>query len=530
MPKISVTERDLSWYYRQRGESSATVYVPGISTFGPENEPTLCNSTNFANVFGTKSVNVEGDLSYDMAASFIKSGFNVLFHRFVPTGAAAATASVGDETNKVTFNAKYVGSFGNQLQLALRTMEGPGTVTIFVYAQGVVVETLPCNLVDPTNVNYYKNLDSNYITVEVIGDATQVDFGTSASPTQIALSGGLDYAAGTTSTQIKQEIWASIKTPGALENLKDPYQYDFDVVVSAGWSLYDEGLSYYGPEQNEPWDISRIDLVDQALFDLVVSRGTSIFLVDGKSTWEDDDMYSYCGLFDSSYAAGYGPWGYAQFTSTGVTTLLPGSYAMIISWAQSCSDGSPVWMAPAGVKRATLGSFYKDTSYLVGKKTLDMWQNHDYIQPGQYSVNPIMKVKQYGYVVYGNSTLLKTRSDGATSMLQSFSVRVLANLIKIQSFNVSLGLQFDQLTGDLFTQFKALMSVFMDQLSYQGALYDYEIVLTNGTLTSSDLNERTLPVTIRISPNPTADNFDITLEITQAGVTFSDDTDETEIA
>lgn len=60
-------------------------------------------------------------------------------------------------------------------------------------------------------------------------------------------------------------------------------------------------------------------------------------------------------------------------------------------------------------------------------------------------------------------------------------------------------------------------------------MYDYEIVLTHGTLTSADLNEKTLPVTIRISPNPAAENFDIVLEISQAGTSFSDETDETEV-
>ena len=70
----------------------------------------------------------------------------------------------------------------------------------------------------------------------------------------------------------------------------------------------------------------------------------------------------------------------------------------------------------------------------------------------------------------------------------------------------------------------------MDQLRYQGALYDYEIVLDSTSVTRTDLNEKTVPVLIRISPNPAAENFDITLEISQAGVTFSDETDENENA
>lgn len=539
MPKISVTEKDLSWYLRQRESGTATVYLPGIATFGPENVPTLCDSSNFANTFGTGAVNIMNEISYDMAASFIKSGFNVLFHRVPLTGAAKATATVENEgqTSHVTFSAKYTGSFGNRITLTVRPLNAtPGSISVYVLVDNVVVDTLIVNLITPTSPYYYQNLVSEYITIEYVGEFSELNFGTSAKPLELSLAGGLDFTAGTDSDAVRQEVWSSIKTPGFCEVLKDPYQYDYDVIVSGGWSLYNkapevyEGTGEDGQPTTVGWDISKIDLVDAALFDLAVARGTSVFLVDGDPDWEDAEMYAYCGLFNSSYAAGYGPWGYAQLLSTGTTLVLPGSYAMIISWAQSCANGTPIWMAPAGVKRATLGSFYKDTKYTVGKRTLDMWQNHDYIKPGQYSVNPIMKAKQYGYVVYGNSTLLQSTPSGATSMLQAFSVRILSNVIKVKAFDISLNLQFDQLSNDLYAQFRTLMITFMDQLKYQGALYDYDIALAQETLTSVNLNEKKLPIIIRISPNPSADDFDITLEITQSGVSFADDTDENEIS
>lgn len=521
MPKIAVTERDLSWYFRQRGTSPATVYVPGVATFGPE-DPVLCDSTNFANVFGTKPVQVKNEISYRMAESFIKAGFSVLFHRFIHTTATAATKTLNSGDASVQVSAKYAGSFGNSISVTF-SGAGKSNVAVFVYINDdlnkTLVETLSVNFVDPTSDKYYKFVESDYIE---FGKVTGVESATFiVKDSEIRLDSGTDFSDTSDDCQktFMSDIATAISTAGALENLSDPYQYDFDVIVSGGWQEYQLTTT-------EPTEICK---VDSALRDLAKKRGTAIYLVDGKSDWNDKVMYAYCGLFNDSYAAAFGPWSYAQFTSTGAVALLPGSYAMIIAWAQSCAAGSPVWMAPAGVKRATLGSFFKKTTYYVGKAVLDTWQNHDYVTPGQYSVNPIMKAKQYGYVVYGNSTLLKTRDDGATSMLQSFSVRVLANLIKSRAFDVSLYLQFDQLTSDLFNQFKSLMGTYMDQLRYQNALYDYEIVLTNNVLTNSDLNEKRLPVTIRISPNPAAENFEITLEVSQAGVSFSDDTDETEI-
>lgn len=520
MPRISVTERDLSWYFRQRGQGVATVYIPGIATFGPQT-PVLCDSTNFANVFGTDPVDIPDELSYLTATSFIKSGFNVLFHRFVPESATTAKCDYTTNENSVIISAKYPGSFGNKITLEIKMIDSTKkTFTIFVYLAGkTLVETLTVSLLDAQSDKYYTFFQSDYIKIEIKGDASAVEI-TDGDKT---LTGGTDYSSEKTSSEVLEEIATAVSTSGALADLEDPYQYGFDIITSAGLPRYKRKTL------EEPAPVDKIDPVDEALASLAEKRGTAVYLVDGGRDWDSVDLYTYAGLFNSSYAAVFGPWGYAQYVSRGTTALLPGSYAMIIAWAQSCSAGNPLWMAPAGVKRASLGSFYKETRYPVGKSVLDSWQSHDYVKPNSYSINPIMKVKQYGYVVYGNSTLLHTRNDGATSMLQSFSTRVLANLIKGRAFEVSLSLQFDQLSSDLFTQFKSTLGVYMDQLRYQNALYDYEIVLESEVLTSADLNEKKLPVIIRISPNPAAENFDISLEITQSGVSFTDDTDETEI-
>lgn len=536
MPSIKVSERDLSWYFRQREQGAATVFVPLLATFGPEDMPVLCTSNNFANTFGENPVSLENEMSYNIAASFISSGFNVLARRFVPSGAKAAeSGTLGDGTNNFNFVAAYAGTFGNSIIVSSRvTSNTPTSKSIIssITIGNTIVERLVFELVDKTSSNYYTKVESNYISLVPVEEAdfSQLDMSTLGTNFTVSLTGGLDFEAGKTATEVYQEVWAQIKEGIAVEELKDPYQYDFDIIVSGGFALYENGLSYYGTEENQPFNFSTdIDFVDQTLMNLAINRGTSIYLVDGASNWDAQTLYTYCGNFDTSYVAAYGPWGYAQYLNTGELALLPGSYAMIVKWAQSCANGTPIWMAPAGVKRSTMGSFYKDTKYFVGKSVLDIWQNHNYADPGSYQVNPVMRARQYGFIIYGNSTLLKTRSDGATSMLQQFSVRVMSNLIKRRAFDVALNLQFDQLTGDLFTQFRTVLGTFMDQLLYQGALYDYQIVLTHGTLTSADLNERTLPVTIRISPNPAVENFDIVLEISQSGVSFTDETDETEV-
>lgn len=301
-------------------------------------------------------------------------------------------------------------------------------------------------------------------------------------------------------------------------------------------------VSFEGVKVSEFAEISRID--DLYIY-IAEKRGLAIYLVDGSRDWSPEQFYNYTGLpnfdstlkgpfkstsgFNTSYAAAYGPWTSAQLASTGITRSLPGSYALITAWSQSISSGVPMYYAPAGVKRTHL-SLVNSTVYPVDSAINELWQNQDVTVTDGHKINPIMNLRQYGYVIYGNSTLLKNRADGATSMLQSMSTRILANLIKQRAFDISLSLQFDQIDSDLFSQFRTLLTTYMDTLKYRGALYDYLIIADYASMTLDDLNSRTVPVTIKISPNPAAENFVINLEISQAGVSFADTEEQTSSA
>lgn len=282
---------------------------------------------------------------------------------------------------------------------------------------------------------------------------------------------------------------------------------------------------------------STMSQIDDKFIGLCENTGLALYLVDGAQNWSAEEFYSYTDLpsqsgsassvyaqngFNTSYAAAIGPWCSAVLTSNGVTRMLPGSYVLLTQWAQSLASGVPLYYAPAGVKRASL-NFVNSTAYPVGSAVLELWQNQDKTVTDGHKLIPITNLRQYGYVVYGNSTLLKNLPNGATSMLQSLSTRILANAIKSRAFDISLTLQFDQLSSDLFIEFREKLNVFMSQLKYNNALYDYQIIADASKLTLDDLNNRTVPVKIRISPLPAAENFVIDLEISQAGISFGTD-------
>ena len=325
-------------------------------------------------------------------------------------------------------------------------------------------------------------------------------------------------------------------------DLRDLYNVDFDVALSGGYNYL----------------VGTDNALDIYFISLVKSRGTAIYLVDSYLAESAKEFFDRCGteVYDSatnydtgiaipgsdpaanykipsysgasSYCAAYGPWGYAQLLATGQVRALPGSYVMLTAWARALTNGSPAYLAPAGVSRASLGEIVSDTIYPVGSAVIDSWQNQDwYNTEAGYKVNPIARLRSYGYVVYGNSTLLKSDPiTGATSMLQSVSTRIVANMIKRRAFDVCLSLQFDQIDDKVFAAFNAEMGSFMNELKYGGALYSYRIVANYADMTYDNLNQRTIPIKILISPNPAAENFIIDLEIHPSGITFGDDTPE----
>ena len=601
MPRISITEKDLSWYSRQRAVGPLVVAMPIIASWGPENAPTLVDEVNFVSTFGDKEIDATKDISYCQAASFINTGIGVLAFRVKCTGATAAKstssannytkvesssaattpkgivwddsgttitgtleagASVAEniylvpsteedksdayvsklkgdsyewsyygrvDTAESTFptnglgvivSAKYLGSYGNNLVVSTKGSGKSRTFIVTSKSTGAILESLVFNFDTPSSPYWYEvsSQQSKYIKVECETDLVTTQGVLSATPARnlsdmqlgrvdytngvnVAVE-GIDCTSGHSAYDMAQNaISTDEETKKALLSLSDNLMYDFDVLVSGGFDLTFTATSE---------DLAK---------EIVETRKTSIYLYDSAKANTPANIYSDCSKYNSSFVASYGPWCSARVISDGSTRDLPGSYVLLIAWGRAIANGANLWEAPAGVKRASVGSIVRDTVVPVTSAIVDSWQSDDL----EYKVNPIVMLKQYGYVIYGNSTLLHKDYAGGTSMLNAFSTRVVSNLVKREAINTALGLQFDQMSNDLFTEFRTLLGSYMDALRYSNALYDYQILLDTARLNLDNLNTRTLPVIIRISPNPAVENFDITLEISQAGVTFGDD-------
>ena len=498
---------------------------------------TKSNVFDFTKTAGADFQDVESALTTALALLNVTEGCGIGYEEPIykfdysnqtVVGMATPTSGIGTDAY-IYFEAKYAGVYGNSLAVSVTPNTNNNKIIyVKVWYKRVAnntytyeaLETLTYNLEDSTSANWYElvNNTSNYINLVFDGEGSVKDYvwDWSVFATQQDLFDGTDGTDGETTVyeQICEKIGNSSSVlsdgiTGLFDDISDFLNYDVDIIVDGGF--------------NNHVDITNKSSVDTALFTVAEKRGNTIYLVDGNSEWNHTEIFNYCSLFGSSYAASADPWGYGTLIYNGVTTLIPGSYVLLINWANSINEGNPKWLSPAGIKRSSINSFYKYPKYVVNKVILDEWQEKSYTEGTKgYKINPIMLIRG-NYCIYGNSTLLKDKADGSTSMLQSFNVRVMVNMIRTRAIEITARMQFDQLSDDLFDEFKTVMGAYLDQLKYQQALFDYSITTRNGeTLTLADRNTKTLPIKIAISPNAALENIDITLEINQSGISFED--------
>jgi hypothetical protein len=203
----------------------------------------------------------------------------------------------------------------------------------------------------------------------------------------------------------------------------------------------------------------------------------------------------------------------------GIQILMAPSYIFMYTFLSNLIDNvdSQKWFPPAGVTRAT-ARVVKRPDYEIGSVILNEWQNDNTSR-----VNPIMKLKQYGYVIYGQYTTLEAIDLYTHSALESLNVRLIADVVKKKIFDVCLNLAFDPNTATLWLKFYAQMDEFLRYMKYNEGVYDYRIVMDESTVTTDDINHLKCPGKVYIAPTRTAEFFDIDFIITEAGAIFTQD-------
>jgi len=257
----------------------------------------------------------------------------------------------------------------------------------------------------------------------------------------------------------------------------------------------------------------------QSMLNLVNARQDCIALFDLPRDYDKSKVIEYSKMLNTSYGTIHHPWCWVNSPDVaGKQIIMAPSYIFLYTFLFNLINNveSQKWFPPAGVDRAT-AKIVKRPDYEIGSTVLDIWQN-DFIS----RVNPIMKLKQYGYVIYGQYTTLPAIDLYTHSALESLNVRLISNVVKKKIFDTCLKLAFEPNTSALWLKFFAQLDPFLRYMKYNQGLYDYRIVMDESTVTTDDINHLRCPGKVYIAPTRTAEYFDIDFIITDAGAVFTD--------
>lgn len=421
-----------------------------------------------------------------------------------------------EDVTVANVSALYGGTYSNNLSvnfyktesfIYVRTFRTTSSVTALENVRLCAVKSSPEATVKAIKDAIGTGLTTEYVSIVLTEDVNKISpqdfpFGVAS-----VLTGGTDV----TDEQAVNVVEAIFEETAEF-NLSDIYIYDIKFLTSGGLYLNANDISLYRKmvtvAQRRGDCIAVLDIPYGTTKDEVVNGNTTYF----------------SGLSDinCSYATAFAPWMFMALSTKTSGKWMSPSYAFLHTLARSISGGNRMWETPAGVNRGTVSEVIKP-EYDIGSAILDAWQN-----TGTQFVNPIMRLRNYGYVLYGQKTLYKN-VDGALgnrSALQELGVRLTAIEIKRFIVNVALGLTFEPNTYKTWLAFKSTLDPYLLEMKTYGALIDYEIIMDESTTTVNNINENVVNGIVRVNIARAAEDFEISLELSAAGVTFTANEEE----
>lgn len=229
-------------------------------------------------------------------------------------------------------------------------------------------------------------------------------------------------------------------------------------------------------------------------------------------------------VFDTSYAAAFAPWCYIKLPSGNADWMAP-SYLFMYTLGLSVKAGNPVYSAPAGVLKASMPQVIKP-EYEIGGDLLDYWQGSN-----PQSVNPLMKLRNYGYVIYGQRTLynIQNKDQKMASALQQINVRLSINEVRRILFDAAIKLTFQANNQRTWNEFKSTVTPKLDAMVSNGGITDYLIKMDETTTTPEDIQNNTIRAKVKVSITKAIENFEIDFYVEPQSITFADDENQKNI-
>lgn len=263
------------------------------------------------------------------------------------------------------------------------------------------------------------------------------------------------------------------------------------------YNAYNVEILTMGAPSSIP-DSFKKDLADY-LIDICGSRKDCFALID-YPTKTTDTMQTVCtelnGLSSSwcQYAAAFVDWN----TNTG----MPGSYTYLMKLADA-NVGGKRWDSVSGVQRGVVNSIYSGSVIKMDKYTLD---NVIQTKVGR-SYNGIVKVRPYGWTIWGDRTLLANDEGTGLKATSFLSIRLMICDIVKRAYNAAINNTFESNNDITWTNYKLEIQTLLDRMVASGKLASYKLVRKATT------DRAKIACIIRLVPNEPVEDFDIYIDL-----------------
>lgn len=480
--------------------TSLIALVPGNTPQGPY-EPTLVSSVQeFNTIFG--SVGIPTSPTHDYVTGILTAGTRVLFLR-IDSGSKQAE---GVLDNKVKFTASAAGTDGNNLYCQFTTTNndpsssGVVSFTVFEMGEGEIVKTVEthtvCSFLSSTAADINRQiytaipkLLTRNVTVEIM-DGVDIDnfklFETlkkaPVSKTEATqLSGGLDGSEDTVRDTLKSDS----VNPFLEAGLSDKFTYDFDYITSGE---YVDTKTETGIAKN--------------LLMTALSRKECTAILETEMTTKPEEVTNWfrtilpqLGL-DLSYARSATNWVYED------EKWHAGSYSFLKVMGNSYSE----------VRRTLAGTDYvtgaTNSAFPISESLLLNWQD-----PSLIGLNPVCKIGNFGYVIFGQSTLATPRT-GTIRPITDDDIRQMTNRIKKNLLIFSIQTLFKFRSIRTWNEFSSRVANYLDQFVAEESITSYDLTVDNLTEGS------TLKVLLAINLPLAIGTIEIEMSLTSTNIIF----------
>lgn len=271
-----------------------------------------------------------------------------------------------------------------------------------------------------------------------------------------------------------------------LEFLKDYNAYNVEVLTMGAPNsvsdTFDKNLANY-------------------LIDICGSRKDCFALIDYSTKANNDTMISVKQALNSDITSAWAQYA-AAFVDWDTNTGMPGSYAYLMKLADA-NVGGKRWDSVSGVQRGVVNSIYNGSNIKMDKYTLD---NVIQTKVGR-SYNGIVKVRPYGWTIWGDRTLLANDEGTGLKATSFLSIRLMICDIVKRAYNAAINNTFESNNDITWTNYKLEIQTLLDRMVASGKLASYKLVRKATT------DRAKIACIIRLVPNEPVEDFDIYIDL-----------------